>query len=542
MPGSKSATLAKKVKPDHNTKPSRGLPKAKKESDVIDLISDSEDDSSPPPLMTAMKKRLISNISGSREANPRPIKKAVPAHRDTTEPNIVVKSSSMPTGNTTHGGMNHASRLEIAQKQTQLANSKVANLEASLKDVNAELLATKNTLSHRDAEVKSYQQMEAQLMRTKAMLSKKEAELDGVTQEKAGLLKHVEQVTTENKKLSEELADSVRDAKAHVNGKIRHRLAAAEAKQLETEALLLEYRDKAPKMAKLREELEASRKAAAASDALYTSHKDEFDRAREEHRDLKNERDAAIALADSHKQHIESLKKSLAVANKSLEQARADDSAHIARIKQLEGEIHDLETVRDGLESTNEEIMTELSDTEAGMKVANERVKVAEERVKIAKKRKEEEIADLLNEIAAVKIEIILLTDRKEELDTYHKQAVSKAALDIESLKRELLDSEKTVDELNERISNCNICIPNIAHRICRIHTGSKRWPVARTALSTLKSRMRRDGWDGTAGSGLASVPRPEDDVAPPRQSTIPKGPWLYRLEWTGTTITHPST
>ncbi|KAK8091743.1 hypothetical protein PG997_002104 [Apiospora hydei] len=430
----------------HGT-PSRGLPKVKKDSAVIDLVSDSEDDGTPPPLMTAQKRRA-SNISGSRDANPRPTKKAISVLRDHF---VAKKSSSMPNGDATHGDTNHAGRLEIAQKQIQLANSQVNELKAKLKDANAELLATKNTLSHRDAEVDSYQQMEAQFMRTKAMLSKKEDELDEVAHEKAVLLEHVRHMTADNKKLSKELEDSVRDAKAHADGKIRDELAAAEAKQLETDTLLLEYRDKIPKRAELEEKLEESRKAAAASDALYTSHKDEFDRAREEHSDIKNERDAAIALADSHKQHIESLKKSLNVANKSLDRARADDSARIARIEQLEGEIHDLETVRDCLESTNEEVMTKLSSTEAGLKAAEAREKSAE-------KSKKEEIAELLDEIAAVKIEIILLTDKKEELDIYHEQAASKAALDIETLKQKLLESEKTVDAMNEKISGCSMC------------------------------------------------------------------------------------
>ncbi|KAK8076242.1 hypothetical protein PG994_003514 [Apiospora phragmitis] len=365
MSGSKRATLVE-VKPAHDASPgtSGGLPKKpKKQTNVIDLVSDSEDDGTPPPLATALKRRS-SKISGSREANPRPIKKPTPALRAPTAPNpIVRKTSSMPNGKTTHGDTVPASRFEAAQKQTRLANSTVADLKAEIEGVKAELLATKNTLSHRDAEVDSYKRMEAEFVRTKGMLSKQEAELDKVTQEKTELTKQVEQVTAENEQLSNDLADTVRDA--HEAGRMRDRLAAGQAEQLEMDALLLEYRDKITKMAKMEDELEELRKACAVSVALYASHKDEFEHARDAHGDLKNERDAAIALAESHKEHIDAFKKSLTLANKSLDRARTDESAQIARIDQIEGEIQDLETIRDGLESTNEEIMAKLGSAEA---------------------------------------------------------------------------------------------------------------------------------------------------------------------------------
>lgn len=365
----------------------------------------------------------------------------------------------MPNGKTTHGNTSSASRLEVAQKQTRLANGKVAELEAKLKEVNAELLATKNTLSHRDAEVTSYQYMEAELLRTKGMVSRKETELDGVTKENMELSEQIDQLTADNQKLVTQLSDTARDTNAHRAGRAGEELAAAKAKQLETEALLEQYRENAPKLAQMEEELEELCKAAAASDALYNSRKGEFDEALEAWSDLKNERDAAIALADSHKEHIDALKDSLTAANASLDRARTDEEARIARITQLEEEIHDLETVRDGLESTNEEIMTKLGNAEANIKAGEVREKVAEEK-------KKEDIAELLNDIAAVKIEVILLTDKKEELEIHHSQEISKAAIQTEFLKENLLHSEERVERLQNQIDQCSICNMDYQERV----------------------------------------------------------------------------
>ncbi|KAK8108893.1 hypothetical protein PG984_014694 [Apiospora sp. TS-2023a] len=473
--------------------PSAGSTKSKVQSDVIDLISDSEDDGTPPPLTTALKRRA-SNISGSREANPRPIKKPSLTRGDTTpqvrKPSSMPtpqtkKPSSMPTpqarkpssvptpqprkpssipnsktdGKIAQGNMSDASRLEVAQKQTRLANGKVAELEAKLRDVNAELLAAKNTLSHRDAEVTSYQHMEAELLRTKRLLSFKENELEAVAKRDIELADQVEKVTSDNQKLLTQLADTARDTEAHVASRAGEELAAAQAKQLETEALLLEYREKAPRMAEMEQELEDLRKAAAESNARYISHKDEFDQARDAHRDLVYERDAAIALADSHKEHIGALKESLTAANVSLEDASTVEEARIARITQLEEEIHDLETVRDGMESTNEEIMAKLGNAEAEIKAGKEREKVSEEKTK-------EDIAELLNEIAAVKVEVILLTDQQEDLETHHSQEILKAAMQTDSLKEQLLHSEERAEKLQNRIDQCSICRMNYQERV----------------------------------------------------------------------------
>ncbi|KAK8057436.1 hypothetical protein PG996_011373 [Apiospora saccharicola] len=471
-----------------NDTPSGGSTKSKVQSDVIDLISDSEDDGTPPPLTTALKRRA-SNISGFHEANPRPIKKPSLTRGDTTpqvrkpssmptpqtkkpssmptpqarKPSSVPtpqprKPNSIPNGKIAQGNMSDASRLEVAQKQTRLANGKVAELEAKLRDVNAELHATKNKLSHRDSEVTSYQHMEAELLRTTRLLSFKETELEEVAKKNIELAEQAEQVTSDNQKLLTQLADTARDTEAHVASRAGEELAAAKAKQLETEALLLEYREKAPRMAEMEKELEELRKAVAESDARYISHKDEFDQAREAHRDLVYERDEAIALVDSYKEHIDALKESITAANVTLEDACTVEEARIARITQLEEEIHDLETVRDGMESTNEEIMTKLGNAEAEIKAGKEREKVSGEK-------KKEEIAELLNEIAAVKVEVILLTDQLEELETHHSQEISKAAMQTDSLKEQLLDSEERAEKLQNKIDQCSICRMNYQER-----------------------------------------------------------------------------
>ncbi|KAK7918424.1 hypothetical protein PG985_010298 [Apiospora marii] len=397
--------------------PSGGLKKSKAQKDVINLVSDSEDDDgSTPPLLAPALKRRASNISGSREANPRPIKKPSLPRSDITTPQARKPSSSMPTGKTAHGGANNLSRLEIAQKQTRLANAKVAELEAKLNEVNAELLATKNTLSHRDAEVTSYQRIEAELMRTKGLLSRKEVELEDATKENKALIEQIEQMGIEKQEFPTQLKT---EADADQAGE-----------QLKAEALL-EDREKAPEMAEMEEELAESRIAAAASDAL----------------------------CDSYKEHIGAMEASLAAANRSLDRARTTEEVHIARITQLEEEIHGLETVRDGLETTNEEILTKLDSAGADIKAGEAREKAAEQKEK-------EYVAELLREIAAVKIEVILLTDKKEELEIHHSQETSKAAVETASLKEKLLQGEKTVEKLQGRIDNCSICSMNYDEQV----------------------------------------------------------------------------
>lgn len=382
--------------------------KSKAHIDVIDLVSDSdsEDGDTLPTLATALKRRA-SNISGSHEANPRPIKK----------PSLQARKSSSSSAN---GNVNNSSRLEVAQKQTRLANGRVAELEAKLREVNAELLATKNTLSHRDAEVTSYQHMEAELLRAKEKNSRMEIEVERVTKENTQLLRakgtnsrkeveiELERVTkentqlgTENQKLATQLEHTARDVNAIVASRVDQELAAAQA-------------------------------------------------------------------------HIDQLQGSLSAANLTLDQVRSSEKSHIRRITQLEEGIHDLETVRDGLETTNEEIMTKLGDAEAKIKAGEAREKVAEEKTK-------EHVAELLNEIAAVKIEVILLTDKKEQLEIHHSQEISKAAFQTDSLKEKLLHSEKAVERLQNRIDGCSICSMNYQERM-------ELWQLAQDVRALIRS------------------------------------------------------
>ncbi|KAK6838003.1 hypothetical protein PG987_006284 [Apiospora arundinis] len=365
MAGEKSASLrAKDVKPNANAGKS---PPSRAREVVINLVSDSEEDSAPAPLTKPMKRRA-SKHSGSLDANPRPKKRA-------------------DTGSTAAKSPDPSSigRLDAAQKQTRIANAKVAELEAKLKTVNAELHTTKNTLSHRDAEVHSYQQQEADLVRTKQVLAKKDAELDRVIhmKQEPENAARIEQLVAENQTL------------------------AAESRKM----------------------------------ANFYAEKEAFDKAREAHTDLKIERDEAVALAESRKKHGDALKKSLDSANKSLARARSD-------INELQENIHDVECVRDDLEITNEEIMDKLAKAEA----ENQTGKAREKRAK-------EEITELLDEIANVKIQNILLSEQKDASDIKHEQEVS-------DLKEEISRKRKDITKLIGHIKRCPICSQTYEQRL----------------------------------------------------------------------------
>ncbi|KAK8123735.1 hypothetical protein PG999_003653 [Apiospora kogelbergensis] len=376
---------------------------SKTRTPVIDLVSDTEDDSMSAPMPpTKILKRRPSEISGSVETDPRPKKRA-----DTIvcAPALGSKSSAVSASSMPNPGNSTTSRLDVAQKQTRLANNKVAELQVKLKAAQSELLDTKNTLSHRDAEVKSYQRQEAELVRTKQLLSSKEAALEaGASQERESapdyIAGRINELVAENRKISEDL---------HQTTAVVEAFRASE------------------------EELKAHNGFKAERDAAV------------------NELDAAVTLSESRKVHINTLEQSLDKANKSLDRAHSNEHAYIARIHELEKQIHEVESVRDGLESTNEEIMEKLASAEAEIKTAEARKKVANEREK-------EQIAELLNEIAAVKIQNILLSEEKEHHDEQHNQEALEADRGRDELREIVAKKEKEIKKLEERIEGCAIC------------------------------------------------------------------------------------